>query len=132
MSSKEQGKARAFASYDEFMENVFDCVNRCLNGYLEGMKLLYANGQGGFKNVLYPDLEIASDSTQNQLLRFNRRYGTAAPADKGADTDDGEELESLIADVHKDDAEEDEEEEDEDELDCLRRAGRRGGSGQRV
>ena len=63
---------KPFKSYDEYMANVFDCVNRCLHQYLEGMKGVYANGQGGYKNVLYPDLEVASDSTREQMLKVSR------------------------------------------------------------
>ena len=59
-----------FKSYDEYMDNIFDCVNRCLHVYLEDLKLLYSNGQGGYKSVLYPDLEIASDAAKEQVQRF--------------------------------------------------------------
>lgn len=59
-----------FKSYDEYMSNIFDCVNRCLHVYLEDLKLLYSNGQGGYKSVLYPDLEIASDAAKEQVQRF--------------------------------------------------------------
>lgn len=61
-----------YASYDEYMKHVFDCVNRCLSVYLEGMKATFSNGQGGFKNVLYPDLEIASDAAKDQVIRFEQ------------------------------------------------------------
>ena len=62
---------KPFKSYDEYMGNVFDCVNRCLYQYLEGMKGVYSNGQGGYKNVLYPDLEVASDSTKEQMQKLS-------------------------------------------------------------
>ena len=39
-----------FKSYDEYMKNVFDCVNRCLASYLEDMKGTFSNGQGGYKS----------------------------------------------------------------------------------
>ena len=52
-------RSRPFASYEEYMEYLSACVNEGLNRYLAEMKLIYASGQGGFKNVLYPDLEIA-------------------------------------------------------------------------
>ena len=41
-----------------------------LQHYLEQMKSLFANGQGGYKNVLYPDLEIASDICTERIRRF--------------------------------------------------------------
>lgn len=64
-----------YASYDEYMKNVFDCVNRCLSAYLENMKSTFSNGQGGYKNVLYPDLEIASDAARDHVMRFERDQG---------------------------------------------------------
>ena len=63
---------QAYKSYDEYMKNIFDCVNRCLSVYLEDMKTTFSNGQGGYKNVLYPDLEIASDAANDHVLRFMR------------------------------------------------------------
>ena len=77
--------AKPFKSYDEYMGNVFDCVNRCLYQYLEGMKGVYANGQGGYKNVLYPDLEVASDSTKEQMQKFSWVLTQAADDDKSDD-----------------------------------------------
>ena len=77
---------KPFKSYDEYMGNVFDCVNRCLYQYLEGMKGVYSNGQGGYKNVLYPDLEVASDSTREQMQKVSQMlssYGKDA-----SETDD--------------------------------------------
>ena len=65
------GEVKPFKSYDEYMGNVFDCVNRCLYQYLEGMKGVFSNGQGGYKNVLYPDLEVASDSTKEQMQKLS-------------------------------------------------------------
>ncbi|MCR4798665.1 MAG: hypothetical protein K5853_09535, partial [Lachnospiraceae bacterium] len=98
-----EGNYKPYKSYDEYMGNVFDCVNRCLYQYLEGMKGVYANGQGGYKNVLYPDLEVASDSTREQMQKFSwvlsgsedqdgssEGEGTAASDDSGSSgSDDG-------------------------------------------
>ncbi len=68
--------AGSFTGYDEYMRNVFDCVNRALDEHLEGMKQVFASGQGGFKNVLYPDLEVASDVTRDKILAFDRDVGS--------------------------------------------------------
>ena len=62
----------AFQNYDSYMENIFDCVNQCLYQYLEDMKGIYSNGQGGYKNVLYPDLEIASDTARGKVQKFQK------------------------------------------------------------
>ena len=68
--------AGSFTGYDEYMRSVFDCVNRALDEHLEGMKQVFASGQGGFKNVLYPDLEVASDVTRDKILAFDRDVGS--------------------------------------------------------
>nr|MCR5278205.1 hypothetical protein [Lachnospiraceae bacterium] len=62
-----------FASYDEYMDNVFACVNNALDSYIEGMKLVYAAGNGGFKNVLYPDIEVAGDICKEKIAGFQER-----------------------------------------------------------
>ncbi len=63
-----------FADYDAYMRNIFDCVNTALDEYLERMKTVFASGQGGYKNVLYPDLEVASDVTKDKLVSFAQNY----------------------------------------------------------
>ncbi len=94
-------KVEAFSGYDEYMRHVFHCVNMCLSSYMENMKLMFSNGQGGYKNVLYPDLEIASDSCNEQLEKYEQIYGRTSvePDDEeesgmnlfGADDDSEEE-----------------------------------------
>ncbi|MCR5654171.1 MAG: ATP-binding protein [Lachnospiraceae bacterium] len=119
-----------FESYDEYMKHVFDCVNRCLREYLENMKTTFSNGQGGYKNVLYPDLEIASDAASNHVMRFDRDqnggedfgdmedfFSDGGDAASGADDDDDEslfdeELAELFGSFGADSFEEDEEAED--------------------
>ena len=85
--------ATAFLGYDEYMSNVFDCVNRALDVHLNGMKQVFASGQGGFKNVLYPDLEVASDVTRDKIIRFNKLNGEEESSDVSAGTGTKEEEE---------------------------------------
>ena len=61
---------KPFKDYDEFMDYLFACVNSGLDGYLEEMKVVFATGQGGYKNVLYPDLEIAHDICREKMQKF--------------------------------------------------------------
>ncbi len=93
-----------FQSYDEYMKHIFDCVNRCLNVYLEGMKSTFSNGQGGYKNVLYPDLEIASDMALEHVMRFERdqnKEGETGETDPGQEAEEEElfEIDSELADL---------------------------------
>lgn len=90
-----------YKNYDEYMDNIFDCVNRCLHTYLENMKLVYANGQGGYKNVLYPDLEVASDSTVEMINRYGVKYGgteadSSASSSSSSSEDDGDDAFDLF------------------------------------
>lgn len=94
------GRQKPFETYDEYMGNVFDCVNRCLYQYLEGMKGVYANGQGGYKNVLYPDLEVASDSMRDQMQKYTNllsrgQGGKAGPPESDAEGAAGVEEDDL-------------------------------------
>jgi len=60
-----------FGGYPEYMDYLFACVNSRMDQYLEEMKGLFASGQGGYKNVLYPDLEIAHTMCQEKIHLFS-------------------------------------------------------------
>lgn len=60
-----------FSGYPEYMDYLFACVNSRMDQYLEEMKGLFASGQGGYKNVLYPDLEIAHTMCQEKIHIFS-------------------------------------------------------------
>ena len=66
----EKLREKPFGSYNEYMQYIFDCVNTGLDRYLEGMKEVYANEEGGYKNVLYPDLELAAQMSRSHVERF--------------------------------------------------------------
>lgn len=61
-----------FKSYGEYMEYLFACINISMDEYLTQMKTFFATGQGGYKNVLYPDLEIAADVCAERIERFRQ------------------------------------------------------------
>ena len=63
-------KDTPFLDYDEYMQYVFHCVNTALDQYIDVMKTTYASEQGGYKSILYPDIEIAGDTCRNQIERF--------------------------------------------------------------
>ncbi len=99
MATKKNDQSAPFKSYDEYMKNIFDCVNRCLNSYLETMKATFANGKGGYKNVLYPDLEIASDAALEQVMKFERDHKETvqeAPKEEKAESEIDDELADLL------------------------------------
>ena len=59
-----------FQNYGEYMEYLFACVNMAMEAHLTQMKAVFATGQGGYKNVLYPDLEVASDICSQRIRSF--------------------------------------------------------------
>ena len=48
-----------FSGYQEYTAHLFACVDIRLAAYIDRMMRLFANGNGGFKNVIYPDIEVA-------------------------------------------------------------------------
>ncbi|MBQ1880785.1 MAG: ATP-binding protein, partial [Lachnospiraceae bacterium] len=95
----EKLREKPFGSYNEYMQYIFDCVNTGLDRYLEGMKEVYANEEGGYKNVLYPDLELAAQMSRSHVERFyaDVRDDVSDSAeedeDTAEDTDDEEDIE---------------------------------------
>ena len=74
-----------YSSYEEYMDYLFACVNEGLDRYLSEMKHVYATGQGGYKNVLYPDLEIAHDTCVEKLGRFRDKSSGGSAGGEGYD-----------------------------------------------
>ena len=105
----EKLKNEPFRDYNEYMQYIFDCVNTSIDRYLEGMKTVYANEEGGYKNVLYPDLELAAEMSRTQVERF---YSDVRDTDEDADEDTASEDEEEPDDYQ----DEDEDEEEDDEL----------------
>ncbi|MCD8130221.1 MAG: ATP-binding protein [Lachnospiraceae bacterium] len=91
-----QDQEKPFGNYEQYMEYLFSCVNEAMNRYLSGMKKIYATGQGGYKNVLYPDLEVAHDTCLDKIDQFvDRQTKNDADEETGredAPADDGEDL----------------------------------------
>ncbi len=81
-------KNKPFADYNEFMQYMFDCVNTCIDAYLERMKAVFSTGQGQYKNVLYPDIEVASDVCRERIEKFVIGDDTPANAEESEDADE--------------------------------------------
>lgn len=63
-------KTEPFHSYNEYMDYIFACCNMALVAHIQKLKNKYVSGQGGYKNVMYPDIEIAYDLCEDRLQRF--------------------------------------------------------------
>ena len=92
----EKKEKLAFAGYDEYMEYLFACVNEGLNRYLTVLKAMYAVEQGGYKNVLYPDLEIAHDTCLEKLAKF--RNGSPETK-KGGQEEEAPQMDAFSAEL---------------------------------
>ena len=66
----EELKTEPFQSYDEYMDYIFACCNAALAGHIRELKRKYVAGQGGYKNVMYPDIEIASNLCEDKIQEF--------------------------------------------------------------
>lgn len=59
-----------FSSYQEYTEYLFACTDRQLSAYISQLMQLFASDNGGFKNVIYPDIEVAKDLCTKHLMDF--------------------------------------------------------------
>jgi ATP-dependent 26S proteasome regulatory subunit len=71
---------KPFESYEQYASYMFACVDYRLKRYLEDMMGLFASDKGGYKNVLYPDIEIAHGLCQKHLSDFS--FKKNSPAEK--------------------------------------------------
>ena len=115
----EKLRKKPFKDYNEFMQYIFDCVNITIDSHITKMKTVFASGQGGYKNVLYPDIEVASDVAKEKLMSFQSSEEEDSKEEKKAqeeeETEDDdfeidEELLSLFASMTGNNEEEEKEE----------------------
>ncbi len=105
-----------FASYQDYTDHLFACVNLRLSAYIQRLMALFAKDSGGFKNVLYPDIEVARDLCEQQLMDFQTTR--QKPDDEESDALSAE-LEDLFADIMEDEPEEEPELSPEEILDSI-------------
>ena len=67
---REELRTQPFESYAEYMDYIFACVNVRLADYIQGLMGKYSAGQGQFKNVMYPDIEIAYNLCNDNVINF--------------------------------------------------------------
>lgn len=72
----EKLKTQPFANYGEYMDYIFACVNYRLSDYIGELMGKYDTGQGNYKNVMYPDIEIAFELCSEKLMQFSEGGGT--------------------------------------------------------
>lgn len=71
-----------FASYAQFTDYLFACVDLQLTGYINRLMPLFQSENGGYKNVVYPDIEIARDLCDRSLDEFYFKSMGSAPAEE--------------------------------------------------
>ena len=108
----------AFSGYGEYMDYLFACVNMALEEHLERMKIFFATGKGGYKNVLYPDLEVASEICAKNVRDFQYRNDDENNENKEEMEEEGlsDDLLALFGDFANEIAVEKEEKKEEDFL----------------
>ena len=96
----EKLRKTAFGSYEEYMDYIFACVNTRLADYIKTLMGKYAAGQGQYKNIMYPDIEIAYNLCNDRVVQFSapeREEGTEEGATGGQENMDAELMDLLGA-----------------------------------
>jgi ATP-dependent 26S proteasome regulatory subunit len=95
----ESERDKAFVSYEEYTTYLFYLVDYQLNAYIENLKLLYSTGDGNYKNVLYPDLEVASDLCANNIAAVHLKKSQNRLDEEAEETEEEEELPDDLAEL---------------------------------
>ena len=97
-----------FESYQEYTNHLFACVDKQLSAYINKLMQLFAKESGGFKNVIYPDIEVARDLCEKHLVDFRSKLGyQVGPAVQDAEEEEDfspipDELAALFAELGDD------------------------------
>lgn len=113
----EELRQQPFQSYEEYMDYIFACVNTRMADYIENLKGKYAAGQGQYKNVMYPDIEIAYNLCYDQVLQFTTGQSQEETGEESQKVREGmdEELLALLGAFQEEQARQ----EGEDEIETL-------------
>ena len=80
-----EDKDKPFESYDEFMRYLFSCVDVRIKEQIKVMQQDYASDRGGYRNVMYPDLETAEIKNQK---RYDEFFHEKAKSEEESDFDE--------------------------------------------
>lgn len=90
---RDELRNKPFENYDEYMDYIFACVNVRLSDYIETLMRKYASGQGNYKNVMYPDIEIAHNLCKDRMLQFIQAENTSNETEEEDYSEENEILE---------------------------------------
>ena len=88
-------QSQPFSGYDEYMDYIFACVNYRLADYIEDLMSKYDAGQGNYKNVMYPDIEIAYELCNHRLTEFCNDTGTGEEYPNASEQEDQNGIDQL-------------------------------------
>lgn len=97
---QENLRNKPFADYSEYMDYIFATVNLKLRDYIAGLMEKYDQGGGNYKNIMYPDIEIAYETASKNIDRFNN--SSDSDSDLMSNAEGSEEEEDLLAGVDDD------------------------------
>lgn len=95
----EEYRHKPFLSYAEYMDYIFACANIQLADYIQGLKSKYATGQGGYKNIMYPDIEIAYQLCDTKIQQFFLAEEQTDSARETEQEGETEEIDAELADL---------------------------------
>ncbi|MBE5913371.1 MAG: AAA family ATPase [Pseudobutyrivibrio ruminis] len=112
---------KPFESYDEFMRYLFSCVDIRIKEQIKAMESDYESDRGGYRNVLYPDLETAEIKNNKRFDAFFKTNMAKEDTDEDSQVEEeGDDFEDdmpsdLLDILNAFSAPEDDEEEDTEE-----------------
>ena len=88
-----------FASYGEYTDYLFSCVDLQLSAYIRDLMGLFAREDGSFRNILYPDIDTAYSLCEKHLADFAARTGRQDMPEEqtGPETEEDDGLTDLFA-----------------------------------
>ncbi|MEG1683566.1 MAG: ATP-binding protein [Oscillospiraceae bacterium] len=89
-----------FVDARQYSDYLFACVDWQLSAYIKRLMQVYASDNGGFKNVIYPDVEIAHDLCEKHLADFALQTAadSAEPVVEAAPETDADAFGDLFSD----------------------------------
>ena len=82
-----EDRDKPFESYDEYMRYLFSCVDFRIKQQIKVMEADYESDKGGYRNVMYPDLETAEIKNKK---RYDAFFENHSSSEADGDTEDEE------------------------------------------
>jgi len=112
-----EDKDKPFESYDEFMRYLFSCVDLRIKEQIKTMETDYESDRGGYRNVMYPDLETAEIKNKKRYDAFFKFDASGEGGEESSESEEDDDMPSDLLEILSafSAPDEDEEKEEQDE-----------------